>query len=249
MSDWQSEWVEYILAIVRAELGTIERPVNSNKVKYNEAYYGRSVSGAAYPWCCAFVWWVFQVAGIPELFYGGKKTAHCPTLMNFHKKQFVKDYRPGDVIFFNFSGGKKAEHVGICENWDGKRITTIDGNTGAGNEANGGAVMRRTRDKKYIVGAYRPAYETLKARPNKAPEYKWYTISVPLLKRGDSGAPVKVLQDLLILHECAPGEVDGEFGAKTGAALKQFQHDHSLKEDELCGPQVWQTLIAEKETP
>lgn len=148
-----------VLSIARGEVGVKESPAGSNKVKYNTAYYGREVKGSAYPWCCAFVWWVFQQAGASELFYGGEKTAYCPTLMAFHKKQWVKDYEPGDVIFFNFSGGTTAKHVGICESWDGKSITTIDGNTGTTNEANGGAVMRRKRDKKYIVGAYRPCYE------------------------------------------------------------------------------------------
>ncbi len=150
---------EKILTIAQAQIGTKEYPFGSNRVKYNTAYYGREVSGTEYPWCCAFVWWVFREAGAAELFRGGTKTAYCPNLMDYHKGQAVKDYRPGDVIFFNFSGGKTAKHVGICEKWDGKTITTIDGNTGEGNEANGGAVMRRTRDKKYIVGAYRPAYE------------------------------------------------------------------------------------------
>ena len=51
------------------------------------------------------------------------------------------DYRPGDVIFFNFNGGSNAAHVGICESWDGSYITTIDGNTAPTNEANGGAVV------------------------------------------------------------------------------------------------------------
>ena len=49
--------------------------------------------------------------------------------------------------------------MGLCESYDGVYITTIDGNTGTGNEANGGAVMRRRRHKRYIVGAYRPAYQ------------------------------------------------------------------------------------------
>ena len=153
---------ERILAIARAEIGTKESPPNSNKCKYNTAYYGRAVSGSGYAWCAAFVWWCFREAGVPELFYGGKKTAYCPTLMTYHKGQgqaVQGSYEPGDVIFFNFSGGKNAAHVGICESWDGSYITTIDGNTGTGNEANGGAVMRRKRHKKYIVGAYRPAYE------------------------------------------------------------------------------------------
>ena len=150
---------ETILNVARGELGVTESPAGSNRVKYNTAYYGREVSGNAYPWCCAFLWWVFRQAGASDLFFGGNQTAYCPTLLDFHKKQRVTDYQPGDIIFFNFNGRGNAAHVGLCELWDGKRITTIDGNTGSGNEANGGAVMRRTRDKKYIVGAIRPAYE------------------------------------------------------------------------------------------
>lgn len=151
---------EKLLGRARAELGVTESPAGSNHVKYNTEYYARAVKGSGYPWCCVFVWWLFREVGASELFYGGKKTAYCPTLLNYHKKQWVKgDYLPGDVVFFNFSGKKSAAHVGICESWDGTNITTIDGNTGTNNEANGGAVMRRRRDKKYIVGAYRPAYE------------------------------------------------------------------------------------------
>lgn len=151
---------EKILETARKELGTKEFPPNSNRVKYNNAYYGREISGSNYAWCCVFVWWVFRETGAPELFYGGGKTAYCPSLKSFHQKQAVKgDYRPGDVIFFNFTGKSNAAHVGICESFDGTYITTIDGNTGTANDANGGAVMRRRRSKKYIVGAYRPAYK------------------------------------------------------------------------------------------
>lgn len=151
---------ERVLSLARTQIGVTEQPAGSNRVKYNTAYYGREVSGSGYPWCCTFLWWLFQQAEAAKLFYGGGRTAYCPTLLAYHKGQTVSgDYRPGDVIFFNFSGKNSASHVGLCENWDGTSITTIDGNTGTGNEANGGAVMRRTRNKKYIVGAYRPAYE------------------------------------------------------------------------------------------
>ena len=151
---------EQILDTARAQLGIREEPPNSNRVKFNTAYYGREVSGSAYPWCCAFVWWVFREAGAASLFYGGKKTASCSALLSFHKGQAVRgDYQPGDIIFFNFNGRKNPAHVGICESWDGQYITTIDGNTAPTNEANGGAVMRRRRAKKYMIGAYRPAYE------------------------------------------------------------------------------------------
>ena len=151
---------EKILEIARSQLDIKENPPNSNRVKFNTAYYGQEVSGSAYPWCCAFVWWVFREAGASRLFYGGKKTASCSTLLGFHKAQAVREnYLPGDIIFFNFDGKRNTQHVGICEGWDGQYITTIDGNTAPTNEANGGAVMRRRRAKKYMIGAYRPAYE------------------------------------------------------------------------------------------
>ena len=150
---------EKILEIARSQIGAKESPAKSDNVKYNTAYYGREVSDGKHPWCAVFVWWVFREAGAPELYYGGGETAYCPTLMSFHKKQKVTDYRPGDIVFFNFSGRSSAGHVGICESWDGTYITTIDGNTGGASEDNGGAGMRRRRHKKYIVGAYRPDYE------------------------------------------------------------------------------------------
>ena len=146
---------EKILEIAQSQIGTKESPAKSDNVKYNTAYYGREVSDGKHPWCAVFVWWVFREAGAPELYYGGGETAYCPTLMSFHKKQAVTDYRPGDIVFFNFSGRSSAGHVGICESWDGTYITTIDGNTGSASEDNGGAVLRRRRHKKFIVGAYR----------------------------------------------------------------------------------------------
>ncbi len=47
----------------------------------------------------------------------------------------------------------------VSASWDGTYITTIDGNTGSASEDNGGAVLRRRRHKKFIVGAYRPEYQ------------------------------------------------------------------------------------------
>ena len=38
-------------------------------------------------------------------------------------------------------------------------LVTIEGNTGAGSDANGGQVQRRERPYRYVLGAYRPAYE------------------------------------------------------------------------------------------
>lgn len=148
---------EKLLALARAELGVTESPAGSNQVKYNTEY-----GGGAKPWCCVFLWWLFRQAEASGLFFNGARTAYAPALLTYHKKQgqaVSGNYQPGDVIFFDFNGNGTADHVGLCERWDGTSITTIDGNTGTTSEANGGAVMRRTRNRKYICGAYRPAWE------------------------------------------------------------------------------------------
>ena len=149
---------EAVLAIAAWQVGVLESPSGSNRVKYNTDYYGRAVSGAAYPWCMAFVWWVFREAG-----FNLYKTASCTALANRYRQagQWVTSgYKPGDIVMFDFSGKQsKTEHVGILESIDKDgNLITIEGNTGTGNDANGGAVMRRTRNPKYVTGACRPGY-------------------------------------------------------------------------------------------
>ena len=69
------------------------------------------------------------------------------------------DYKPGDIVFFDFSGKrKKTEHCGIVTEVSGSTVTTMEGNTGTGNDANGGAVMRRTRRVGLVTCAIRPGY-------------------------------------------------------------------------------------------
>ena len=136
-------WVDEVLAIARGEVGTTEWPSGSNKVKYNTWYYGREVSGAAYPWCMAFVQWVFNAAGHALPF----KTASCSALLNWYKS-----YKPGcvvakpmrgAVVIYNFG------HTGIVDavNADGS-FYAVEGNTSsnlAGSQSNGGGVFRPLR--------------------------------------------------------------------------------------------------------
>ena len=156
----EEKTVRAVLYAAASQVGITENPAGSNKVKYNTEYYGREVSGKAYPWCLAFVWWVFQGAGF-HLF----KTASCSAFVGQYKAkspgQIVRaNYRAGDIVFFDFTGKRaKTEHVGIVESVgsDGT-LTTIEGNTGMGNDANGGAVMRRTRKQGLVACAVRPGY-------------------------------------------------------------------------------------------
>ena len=153
------EMAEKVLAVACSELGAKESPANSNNVKYNTWYYGRVVSGAAYPWCMAFVQWVFAQAGVSL----PMRTASCGLLMEAAKKsgQWVtKDCRPGDVVIYDFPGGAATDHCGIIEKVSLIGVTAIEGNTSqAGSQSNGGMVCRKTRPYSQIVGVVRPNYQ------------------------------------------------------------------------------------------
>lgn len=147
-----------VLEIARAELGYKESPKNSNKTKYGKEY---GMDGN--PWCAMFVWWVFKKAGCPELFYGGKKSAYCPTIADFYiaKKQTVAKTKgqAGDIVLFDWNKNNSSDHIGIIEkkNSDGT-YGTIEGNTSLSSNANGGQVMRRTRKQSEISYICRPKY-------------------------------------------------------------------------------------------
>lgn len=141
-----------VLKIAAWQLGVLENPAGSNRQKYGEAY---GMNGQ--PWCVMFVWWVFREAG-----FNLRKTASCTDLSNAYKAagQWVSSgYKPGDIVMFDFTGKRsKTEHCGIVEKVNGNTLTTIEGNTGTASNANGGAVMRRTRDVRFVTGACRPRY-------------------------------------------------------------------------------------------
>lgn len=150
-----------VIKKARSYVGVAEKP--NNDVVFNTAYYGHAVNGSAYPWCCVFVWYVFKQAGASQLFYNGQKTAYCPTLMSWFQSKGKLFNKPevGDVVFFNFSGKKVANHVGIVsEVLSGNRIKSIEGNTSSSNQTNGGQVEEKIRDLKYCVGFGRPEYDT-----------------------------------------------------------------------------------------
>ena len=71
----------------------------------------------------------------------------------------TKGYRPGDVVIYDFPGGAATDHCGIVEAVDDSRVSAIEGNTSSSNDADGGAVERRTRRLSLIAGAVRPTFD------------------------------------------------------------------------------------------
>ena len=153
-----------IISIARAEIGT--KATNIKKCKYNNWFYGTTVSGSGYDWCETFVQWVFHQAGASSLLY--TKTANCgyaAKAFQDHGRLKMSGFKRGDVVFFHWTNERStlvpgtyvSDHVGIIESVNGDNtITTIEGNTGS---SSNGEVMRRVRSLSTVSCAGRPAYD------------------------------------------------------------------------------------------
>ena len=143
-----------VALLAATQVGISESPPNSNNVRYNTWYYGREVSGGSYPWCMVFVQWVFAQLGVAL----PQRTASCGALMRAAQisgQWVTADYRPGDVVIYDFPGGAATDHCGIVESVTDSGVVAIEGNTGSGSDADGGQVQRRSRAFSVIVGAVR----------------------------------------------------------------------------------------------
>jgi cell wall-associated NlpC family hydrolase len=126
-----------------AEVGTKEKPANSNKVKYND--------NNGQFWCGYFVNWCAKKVklSIPNCIYTPAGVAGFQGKGLWVNAETAKP-KPGFVAFFDFPGGEKTDHVGIVvsDNGDGT-VTTVEGNTTAdgktGSQSNGGEVAMKIR--------------------------------------------------------------------------------------------------------
>lgn len=66
-----------------------------------------------------------------------------------------------------------------------------------------------------------------------------------MLRTGDKGYQVWVLQTLLIArgYSCGETGADSDFGSATKAAVLNFQRANSLKDDGIIGPLTWAKLL------
>ena len=96
--------LEKFLEIAQAEVGVIEK--DGNKVKYNK--------NNGQPWCGYFVNWCATKAKvkIPNCIYTPAGKAGFMGLGTWFNIATEKP-QPGDIVFFDFPGGEKVDHVGI----------------------------------------------------------------------------------------------------------------------------------------
>ena len=143
-----------VLETANNQVSIKEDPPGTNNVPYNTWYYGHEVQdppfcdNPKYPWCCAFVSWVFHQSG-NDAAIGGEKYAGCSALETDARngvggmKAFTdkKKLQPGDLIIF-----RNGQHIGIVASYDKKtdKLVTIEGNTSMqGFDSEGGMVAKK----------------------------------------------------------------------------------------------------------
>lgn len=155
------------IAVAQKEVGTKEKPANSNKVKYND--------NNGLFWCGYFVMWCAKQVKlkIPNCIYTPAGVAGFQGKGQWVNAATAKPLKGGEIVFFDFPKGEKVDHVGIVvkDNLDGT-VTTIEGNTTAdgkkGSQSNGGEVCIKIRAYKadnkrklpvFIVGFGLPKFK------------------------------------------------------------------------------------------
>ncbi|MET8720175.1 peptidoglycan-binding protein [Streptomyces misionensis] len=209
-----------MIAAARKLLGTTEHPPGSNHNAVTTWY------GFSGPWCDMSISYEAAHSGNLAAVMGkfALTTAHARAFQAHGRWHYgLGGIRPGDVVFFDFSGGRSIggiDHVGLVEAVHSNgTITTLEGNTSD-------AFRRRVRGRACVVGYGRPAYDGAAPMPPHD----------GILRKGSTGNAVKTLQKNLNTVQKAGLTVDGRFGTATDRALRTFQAKHNLTVDGEYGP-------------
>ena len=255
-----------VIKIANDEVGYLEKTSNANlysktanagknnytkyayefDTKYSGFYNGKK---NGFAWCDMFVDWCFVMAfGVEKakkLLCQPSKSlgAGCKWSRNYYKEkgQLHTSPKVGDQIFFYGSKKSDIAHTGLVYDVDKSYVYTIEGNTSSksGVVANGGCVAKKKYKLNYsrIAGYGRPKYDE---EVKESCE-----VTVETLKKGCEGANVKALQILLIGYgyDCGKHGADGDFGADTERAVRDYQEKNKLTVDGVVGKNTWNKLL------
>ena len=226
-----------------AKQAELEKTTDSDRAMGRE--YGSKWIGHRVADCSGLFSWAFkQLAGY---MYHGSNTMwneYCSAKGELRngKRTDGQELLPGTAVFtYNKSKGNRG-HVGlyIGNGW----VIEAQG-------TKAGVVRSRITMDKWVewgelkgVDYGRAAQEpTSPAEPAQTPA-KDQTGAKPTLKRGSKGEYVTLLQTKLIKkgYDLGKWGADGDFGAQTEKAVREYQQDHDLAADGVVGPGTWASL-------
>lgn len=214
-------------------------------------------------WCATYVSAVAIACGLTDIMPTECSCSKMTALyQNLGRWKEADDYVPklGDLVMYDWadsgSGDNKGnpDHVGIVAYISGNSMKIIEGN-----KSDSVAYRALSVNGKYIRGYCLPDYAgkasgvktEVKVEQTKvettvsqsAVPNIYYSVRLPVLKRGSEGAAVKTMQLLLLRNGYDVLAEYGSVGDKTETALKAYQKEKDLEADGKCGEKTWDSLI------
>ena len=183
-----------------------------------------------------FAWWIEQLGD--KIAHGSNSIwdRYCRnkgTLKN-GKKLSGESMMPGTAVFTTGSDGKHG-HIGLY---------TGDGTVSEAMGCRNGVTTSKVTDSRWKAWGELKMVEYDGYVPEPEPEEDE---DYPTLRKGNKGKYVTLLQVKLITggYDLGKWGADGEYGSQTEKAVKEYQKDHGLTADGVCGPKTWQKLLEE----
>lgn len=186
--------------------------IGCNASKFRAEYKRMTGQQTSGDWCCVFAssivvgWAGAKLEGLPNTW--------CPTAREkatgAGRQVSLSQGKPGDVVYFEFTGNENADHVGIFESYSNGVLTTIDGNVS--NQVGRRSRTSRNWKKVWVV---RPTYAEEKGKAE-----------TKLVVDGVFGSVTcRALQTALQAKGYYKAAIDGVFGPLTKRAYQQFLRD------------------------
>ncbi len=141
------------LGWAKSQLGVKELPAGSNWGPMVKVYLAAAGLKYPAPWCAAFLTWCLEKANYHVTTPVPASVESWEEWGNRHGYLVNRPLR-GDIVCYQWDSGW-YDHIGIVDRvlslrWRGRdfigKVRTVEGNTGVGNDSNGGEVMIRYRD-------------------------------------------------------------------------------------------------------
>lgn len=198
--------------------------------------YGAKWIGHMVADCSGLFTWAFKKLG--GTMYHGSNTmwnSWCTAKGDLQdgKRTDGGELLPGTAVFTYNTKTKKRGHVGlyIGGGWVIEAAGTKQG-----------VIRSKVTNSKWVEWGELKSVDYGNAEePAPAPEP---TKTRPTIRKGNKNVYVKEMQGMLdkLGYNLGICGVDGDYGTATEKAVKEFQRDHGLTQDGICGPKTWAAL-------
>ncbi|GAA5036649.1 hypothetical protein GCM10011506_30010 [Marivirga lumbricoides] len=149
-AEFKNQQRQCLQQVYNSQIGVREQG-GANRGTQVEQYLASVGFAPGYAWCAAFISWCYQQVGIEH-----PKNAWVPSYalernLIYKRGEFIKQLpQQGDLFLIWYERLKRPAHIGFVDQWQGKWVITVEGNTNNDGSREGDGVYRKRRLQKQI---------------------------------------------------------------------------------------------------